>query len=212
MKPSLARLLLALVLWGVAASIAGYFRLFLHLPPAIVPLLVATLTLAAAFSLQRIGWVRAAVADVGRRGLIGVHVIRFVGVAFLWLHAQGRLPAEFAQRAGWGDIATATGAVAFLVFPRVANDRRVFGAWNVFGALDLLVAVGTAGWLNLTRPGSRIELSALPFTLVPLWFVPVLLATHGLMLQQTFSNRGSSDRHDVADRDVTRRHPIGTQS
>jgi hypothetical protein len=87
-------------------------------------------------------------------------------------------PAEFAHRAGWGDIAAAGGALVLLFWPEGAGFRRALLGWNIFGAADLLLAFGTAGWMNLTRPGAMIEMSGLPLTLVPLWLVPVLLSSH----------------------------------
>jgi hypothetical protein len=59
----------------------------------------------------------------------------------------------------------------------------LFG-WNLLGAADLFVAVGTAGWLNATRPGSMIEMATLPLTLIPLWVVPVLLTSHLYLLRR----------------------------
>ncbi len=72
------------------------------------------------------------------------------------------------------------------MLPEGVGFRRALFGWNILGALDLLVAVGTAGWLNVVRPGSMIELSLLPLTLVPLWIVPVLLSTHLVMLPGAF--------------------------
>jgi hypothetical protein len=109
---------------------------------------------------------------------------RFVGFYFLWLHAQGRLPAEFAHRAGWGDIIAAAGALILLFWPEGPGFRRALWIWNIVGLADLFVAVGTAGWLNLTRPGSMIEVAGLPLTLVPLWAVPILMTSHFVIFRR----------------------------
>jgi len=42
--------------------------------------------------------------------LVGVNATRFIGIAFLVLAAQGQMNQVFAERAAWGDIATAAGA------------------------------------------------------------------------------------------------------
>ena len=178
MKPSLRPLLLPLALWGLAAGIAGSVHLLVHLPPVAVPILVAGLTTALALASARLPSVSEAVAGLGLRTILTVHVGRFLGFYFIWLHTQGRLPAEFAHRAGWGDVIAAAGALVLLFVPEGRGFRRAVWAWNVVGLADLLLAVGTAGWLNLTRPGSMIEVAGLPLTLVPLWLVPIYLVSH----------------------------------
>ncbi len=211
MNSSVYRLMLLMIAWGCAASLAGYFQLLAHLPPSVVPLLVAGLSVSFSVALRRASSLRSAVATLGVRGLVAPHVVRFLGVTFLWLHAQGRLPAEFAHRAGWGDIATAAGAVALLVWPNGSGFRRALFAWNIFGALDLLVAVGTAGWLNVVRPGSMLEVAKFPLTLVPLWLVPVMLSGHLLMLQRAVAG-DADDGLSVKTPTAAGRHMIGTKT
>ena len=93
------------------------------------------------------------------------------------------MPVEFAYRAGWGDILAATGALMLLPWKDGPWFRRALSLWNVIGLVDLLLAVGTGAWLNATRPGSMIEIVTLPLALVLLWFVPVLLSSHLVLLR-----------------------------
>ena len=62
------------------------------------------------------------------------------------LAARGQIAPVFAQRAGWGDIATATLAILLMAAgdPRTPTRRALTHVWNAFGALDLVVAVATA--------------------------------------------------------------------
>jgi hypothetical protein len=212
MNSSTYRLILLMIAWGCAASLAGYFQLLAHLPPGVVPLLIAGLTVSFSVALRRVASFRATIAMLGVRGQVAPHLVRFIGVAFLWLHAQGRLPAEFAYRAGWGDIATAAGAVALLAWPDGVGFRRALFAWNIFGALDLFVAVGTGGWLNVVRPGSMIEIARFPLTLVPLWLVPVMLSGHLLMLQGRPSPAIRVQGFPVKTPGGVRRNVIGTET
>lgn len=54
---------------------------------------------------------RLAVREIPLAMLVGVHVIRILGVYFLVLYAQDRLPAPFAPLAGWGDTITGLAAI-----------------------------------------------------------------------------------------------------
>lgn len=184
MKSPFPRFLLLLAVWGLAATAAGAVHLLLRLPVFAVPVLVGGLTAALAVAVSRVAWIGEAVRRISVRGILAVHLIRFVGFYFLWLYAQGRLPAEFAHNAGWGDVVAATGALALLFWPEGPGFRRALALWNVVGLVDLFVAVGTGGWLNLTRPGSMIELAGLPLTLVPLWIVPVLIVSHFVIFRR----------------------------
>ena len=181
---SLPRFLILLAAWGLAAVAAGGVHLLYRLPPYAVPMLVAGLTIGLTMAVLRAGWIGETIGEISSRRILAVHLIRFVGFYFLWLHARGRLPAEFAHRAGWGDVIAAAGALVLLFWPEGRGFRRVLWIWNVVGLADLFVAVGTAGWLNLTRPGSMIELSGLPLTLVPLWGVPILMTSHFVIFRR----------------------------
>ena len=210
MKTPLGRLSFLLLGWALAVSVAGRFQFLLFLPPWAVPILVAGLTIGLTRLLD--GWLQPAVAELGVRRIVAVHLIRFVGAAFLWMQLQGRLPAEFAHRAGWGDIASAIGAGILLLWPAGRTFNRLLFAWNIFGALDLVVAMGTAGWFNVTQPGSMIEVSRFPLTLVPLFGVPVLLSTHWIMLRQLVRGRDQNDSIGSNGAHFGDRHTIGTQS
>lgn len=192
MKTSRSRFLVLLLIWGLAAAAAGALHVLVHLPPRTVPLLVAGMSIGLTFAVARVGWIGEAVRSFGVRGILGFHVMRFAGAYFLLLEAQGRLPAEFARRAGWGDIAAAGGALVLVLGPATWRRGWTLAAWNIFGLIDLLVAVGTAGWLNVTRPGSMIEIASLPLTLVPLFFVPLLMSSHFTFLRHLLRGKSSA--------------------
>jgi hypothetical protein len=184
MKSS-TRLNWLLALWGLAAGAAGAVHLLAHLPGAGPQILVASLTISLSVAVMRVGWLRDAVKKVSARKILGLHVLRVVpGAWFLWLYAQGRMPVEFAERAGWGDIIAGLGATGLLFWPEGVGFRRAARLWNIFALADLIVAVGTAGWLNATRPGAMVEISSLPLALIPLWLVPMLVATHILLFRR----------------------------
>jgi hypothetical protein len=82
--------------------------------------------------------------------LIGVNALRVFGVLFLLLAAAGRLSGPFPFSAGFGDIITGALAVP-LALSVVQSHGLPVGAikrWNIFGALDLLFAIG----FGITQP------------------------------------------------------------
>ena len=79
--------------------------LFASVPAAVV---LIALRLSPAF--------RQALAAIPLPALHGIQVYRVIGAIFVFLLAQGQLPAHFAQPAGWGDIASGS-------WPRWSRSR-----------------------------------------------------------------------------------------
>jgi len=134
--------------------------------------------------------------------LIGLNIARGLGVFFLLLAAADRLGGPFPQFAGWGDIITSLDAI--LLVAMLARGKATAGwivAWNVFGALDLVVATTLALFSLNGTPFQLIHVGAgsdailhLPWSLIPTVLVPVYLLTHGIMFGQL--------RQKVAVRDI----------
>jgi len=143
-------------------------------------LIALTLTVVAVFISSRVAVVRQSVDALPIQALVGVHIARFIGIAFLVLGARGELSPLFAERAGWGDITTAAIAgVLLLIGLAKTIPPRVLVAWNVFGMIDLIVAVTTAAFVVVRGDVPGMEpLLRLPLVLVPIFAVPLLFATH----------------------------------
>jgi len=118
--------------------------------------------------------------------LVGVHMVRLLGVSFVVLYAVHRLPAPFAPVAGWGDIFVgATAApVAWLAYRQITNARAIVWIWNVIGIADLITAIAlgvtsSPGPLRLifAEPSAAI-MTTLPWLLIPGFLVPLLFAVH----------------------------------
>ncbi len=166
----------AAVIWLVLAVIAGASGFLVRLPfpgAQVIILALVTITLAAGLASSSL---RAWIDSIPLRWLVGVNAIRFIGIAFLLVAAQGQLNPVFAGRAGWGDIAIATAAI---ILAWAGTPRLLTLVWNALGVLDLVVAVGTATaiTLNGTTPGVTALLT-LPLSLVPTVIVPLLLVNH----------------------------------
>ena len=131
--------------------------------------------------------------------LVGVHVVRVLGISFIILYTAGRLPAPFAPIAGWGDIFVGATAlpVAWLTYRRPTNVRSMIWIWNVIGIADLINAVGLGvisspgpQRLIFVEPSSAI-MATLPWLLIPGFLVPLLFAVHiGIFIRLAKHNAG----------------------
>lgn len=172
---------IAVTAWVALALLAGATGFLARLPfpgPQVIFLGLFVATFVAGASVPAL---RAWVDGLSLRTLIGINALRFIGITFLVLAAQGRIAPVFAARAGWGDIATAALALALVATgePRTPLHRGLAYAWNAFGFLDLVVAVGTATAVTLdgSAPGMA-PLFYLPLVVVPTFLVPIYLANH----------------------------------
>jgi hypothetical protein len=130
--------------------------------------------------------------------LASLHGWRFVGMSFIMADFNGLLPPSFAWPAGLGDIITAFFApvIAYQLAKRPAFvGSGWFVAWNMFAIADFIDAVGL-GVLHQTFPGlfhatvSTGLMQAMPFVLIPCFFVPLLGMTSIVMLYQARAARG----------------------
>jgi hypothetical protein len=180
-----------LSVWAVVATTLAYRGVFEpqaveSFPPVgvnlVVVLSVLFLGLATSVSLRRL--------LTRQSDLIRLHVWRLVGIVFLLLMVRGQVPALWALPAGVGDILIGVTA------PWVASDvetrhgRRRAMIWNLFGMVDLIVAVGLG---VMTSPGPTqvfqiaptSELMAhFPLALVPTFLVPLAFVLHVTSLWQ----------------------------
>jgi hypothetical protein len=185
---------------GLATALAAAGK-FAFSPENTLPLLgilfALPLLLVGVFAL-RSEKTRAALLAVPMPVLIGLNSLRLLGVLFLLLAAAGRLGGPFPFSAGLGDIIT--GAIAIPLALKVARSGqaplRAVRRWNIFGALDLVVAVslgvlsadGTP--MQLIHAGAGSEaIQYLPYALIPTVLVPFYLITHGIVAAQLAAAR-----------------------
>lgn len=177
---------LALGAWLLVAS-AVTFSGLLPLRPLVAPLGILGGTLAGLLAYRTLPAVRAWAGAVDLRWLVYYQSLRApIGAAFLWLHAQGRLPVEFATVAGWGDIAAGLWALAAAAcLPASTPGRRRFVlVWNAAALFDILLVVATAQRLVFFQ-GRRDMFEAFVQTpalvLLPLFVVPTVILAHLLV-------------------------------
>jgi hypothetical protein len=129
---------------------------------------------------------RRIIAAVPQQWIVGVQLYRALGVIFLILYATGKLPGQFAWPAGLGDIAIGLLApIVGLAYARApVKAIGLVAAWNVFGILDLIVAVGTGFMTAPSRflswdvhPTSEL-VTLLPMVMIPVYLVPLSIVLH----------------------------------
>jgi hypothetical protein len=185
---------------GLASGLgaAGKLAFSPDQPVPLVGLLFALPLLAVGVLVLAYPRVRADLLAIPTPLLIGLNSLRVIGFLFLFLAAAGRLSGPFPYSAGLGDIIT--GMVAIPLALRVARAEKLpiaaIRSWNIFGMIDLVVAVGlglssAAGsplqWIH-ADPGSA-AMQQLPFCLVPTVLVPFYLITHGIVAAQLRASR-----------------------
>ena len=173
-----------LLVWLAAAVALGLSGLFYRAPAPVIGATNATLVTLALLAAFFIGPVRAWARTVPLRVLILYHTVRFVGIAFLILYANGTIPGAFAVPAGWGDIAVAVAAlvVAFTALP-IVNQRRwwIVLLWNALGLLDILLVLATGMRLGFADLEQMVWITTFPMSLLPTFIVPLVIATHVLI-------------------------------
>jgi len=122
------------------------------------------------------------------RWLVAIHLVRFVGIYFLYLYARRELPYSFAVWGGVGDVVV---SILALFVISVSPTRPALIIWNLLGLGDILAVAFTAAHSEAVVPGSMHQLNHFPLILLPTIIVPVIIVTHGLMLLRMFRQTDS---------------------
>jgi hypothetical protein len=115
---------------------------------------------------------------------------RVGGIVFLIMYQHGALPGVFAIPAGWGDIAIGITAPVVAWYWKRPFPFKTFIVWNVLGSLDLVMAVSLGVLASATPVGvlagdvtTRL-MGQFPLSLIPTFFVPLLLILHLISLSR----------------------------
>ena len=196
---SLVKALGVLGIW-LAAAIAVSGSGILYDPPRpILPIIIwapVVAFLAAVASFQRL---RPWILSIDLRWPIAFHIVRApIGTAFLLMEAAGRLPPEFAVKAGIGDIVIGVTAIfAIMCVPLLSTVRiRILLTWNILGLADILMVIVVAQRLLFfgDDPKALVELTRFPTLVVPMFVVPLVIITHFVVFAHLWQSRIGGDR------------------
>jgi len=176
-------------LWFLLAFGGSWFGVFDSKQRPPIPLGAAALLPVVAYAICYLTWTefRRFVLAANLRFLTLAQTWRVGGVVFLILYHQGLLPSVFALPAGWGDIAI--GAIS----SKTSFPKKIFVAWNLLGMFDLVMAV-TLGILASASPLGVLAgevttqvMGTFPLSLIPTFFVPLLIIFHLISLGRVWN-------------------------
>jgi hypothetical protein len=181
-----------LVVWFLLALGGSLLGVFDSEPRPPIPLGLAAVVPVAVFVFCYLTSVRFQqfVSSLDLRILTVAQTGRVGGIVFVILYHQGALPGIFALPAGWGDIAIGITAPVVAWYWKPPFPRKTFVAWNVLGSLDLVMAVSLGVLASATPVGvlagdvtTRL-MGQFPLSLIPTFFVPLLLIFHLIALSR----------------------------
>jgi hypothetical protein len=179
-----------LVVWFLLALVGSLVGVFDSEPRPPMPLGLAAVVPIAAFVSCYVtsARFREFVSSLDLRVLTLAQTWRVGGIVFVILYLQEALPGVFALPAGWGDIAIGITAPVVAWYWQPPFPHKAFVAWNVLGSLDLVLAVSLGVLASATPVGvlagdvtTRL-MSQFPLSLIPTFFVPLLLILHLICL------------------------------
>lgn len=181
-----------LAAWAILVTILARRGVFQPPDPSSLPPVAIMLTVAlAGMSACLIASPSLRQLLTNQRNLILLNLWRLVGALFLMLMITDQVPALWALPAGIGDVIV--GALAPWIARGVGTSRgrqRAI-AFNLFGMLDLVVAVGLGimtspgpAQVFVTTPATSELLMGFPLALVPTFLVPLAFMLHVISLWQ----------------------------
>ena len=176
--------------WFVLALVGSLLGVFDSQPRPPIPLGLAAVVPVAAFVAAFLASARFRefVSSLDLRLLTLAQTWRVAGIVFVVLYLLGALPGVFALPAGLGDFAIGITAPLVARYWKRPYPRKTFIVWNVLGSLDLVNAM-TLGVLASATPVGVLAgevstqlMGQFPLSLIPTFFVPLLLIFHLISL------------------------------
>lgn len=169
-------ILVVLSFWAVAISIAATQGWLTAMPTIGVPAITATGITLPMLAYLGIPAFRHWFERVGLKRLTLFHAWRIAAAGLFFVYgANGALPPRLVRDGGTGDLLAGLFALIVVALPFV---RWRYWAVHLFGAADLIVAMGTGIYFSFTDPASMANVRLLPFALIPMFGVAVTFTAH----------------------------------
>lgn len=187
------RVILITFVWFLLALIVGVTKLLASIPPPFPQAVLFCLVILLLILFWKTNVFHNWSLNVGIRILLLIHLTRFIGIYFLILYSRGELPYDFAVLGGWGDIIVAITALLVLLFSprRGLNGFVIYFIWNLFGFVDILFVVTTAGRMAVAHPQSMMALTELPLSLLPTFLVPIIIYSHIVVIIRLWRSKNN---------------------
>lgn len=185
--------ILGAIAWLALALIVSIAGLPQKLTPPAPQIVILILTIVLIVFSRTYAPLRAWTMSVDLRTLVGFHLLRGIaGAAFLWAAAHGTLPTRFSDVAGYGDIAVALFALLLVAFvaPRRSTAPLLYVIWNTLGLIDIMLAVVVATRIAMADPSAMAQLLKLPFSVIPLFLVPIIITSHIWLFERLLRRTG----------------------
>jgi hypothetical protein len=183
-------------MWFLLALIIGASGLLASIPPPFPQAVLVSIVVLLLIFFGKSGFFREWSLTVDMRILLLIHLTRFVGIYFLILYSRGELPYDFAVPGGWGDIIVAATAFLVLLFSPTSGFLGfvIYFIWNLFGFIDILLVVMTAGRLAISDPQSMIAITKLPLNLLLTFLVPIIIYSHIVIIIRLWRSKNKGYR------------------
>lgn len=182
---STSQMLVVLAIWFAAAVALASSGFWDDPPRPLLPIIIWTPVLVCAFALRRSASLRDWAGRVDLRWYIGYHLVRIpFGIWFLVMVSDGSLRASVGLPAGYGDIAAGLLAIVAMLAVPVTSARRHRVVWwfNLLALLDILMVFVSVQRVVFTEGVHGVAaLTQNFFPVVPVFVVPLILITHGLI-------------------------------
>ncbi len=168
------RVTLAVVFWGLASFLLGYYGFFKLIPRplfgATVVIIMSSLIIYYQFN-ERF---RLFCNSIPLKAIALFHVWR-IFAGWIFLSYNGVLSETFINNAAYGDIISGFFGLAVFV---LGHSKLSYYTFNIVGLLDFILAVGTGITLTILGDEGMAPIIELPLIMIPLFGVPLSGFTH----------------------------------
>jgi hypothetical protein len=177
-----SRVVTAVVFWGIASFLLGYYNTFSNLPMTVFGITVISIQAVLMLFYFYVDWFNAFADDIPLKSIALFHAWR-IFAGWIFIANAGALSQTFINNAAYGDIIAGFLGLGVWVFGPTKRNYLIF---NILGMIDFVLAVGTGLTLTILGDAQMAKIIQLPMILIPLFGVPLSGITHIISLNRLF--------------------------